>query len=123
MSEELSLSEEDRLLSGDPLPSDKPRRRAHTDEEQAVICYKTRLRKAKFYVGKANKRTLAYEDPKSTRGSGEGGRTKNKIRVPDAAEAGGFTPECIPPGVFKVTAYLYSPLLRVQASQLTYSRL
>ena len=63
MSEEMSLSEEDRLLGEDPLPKDKPGKRVHSAEDQAVMRYKNRLRKAKFYVEKANKRNLSHEVP------------------------------------------------------------
>uniref|UniRef100_T1GB78 Uncharacterized protein n=1 Tax=Megaselia scalaris TaxID=36166 RepID=T1GB78_MEGSC len=42
------------MLSEDPLPNDKPGKRVHTAEEQAVNRYKNRLRKVK--------RTLALID-------------------------------------------------------------
>uniref|UniRef100_T1GJG5 Uncharacterized protein n=1 Tax=Megaselia scalaris TaxID=36166 RepID=T1GJG5_MEGSC len=63
MSEELNLSEEDRMLGEDSSPNDKPGKKVHSAEEQAVIKYKNRLRKAKFYVEKANKINLTHEVP------------------------------------------------------------
>ena len=65
MSEEMSLSEEDRLLAGDSVPSklteEKKKKRTIPPEEQAVLQYKNNLRRAKYFIGKTEKMELDGE--------------------------------------------------------------
>uniref|UniRef100_T1GKB3 Uncharacterized protein n=1 Tax=Megaselia scalaris TaxID=36166 RepID=T1GKB3_MEGSC len=61
---EMNLSEDNKLLGGDPDPSKlSKKRKSYTAAEQAVMKYKNNLRKAKFYLEKSKQTELAGETP------------------------------------------------------------